>query len=237
MMFKTIYKASLLSLGLTATAHAVNPVTGWYLGVVGGASFASSVSHVVNFPYLTSTNPIRVAYQPTRTSLSYKTGGNGGLMAGYRINNFRVELEPWYNYTAYDRFTIGNTSIALDSYLKGNTYVYGGLLNAMYEFYTPGNDGAFAPYIGVGLGYGSATNELRYTFTVSGQTYSERVKESDSVGLAQGIAGIGYYVDDFTMVSLDYRYTATSSIKALDSSYSVQSANLSFVFALDTVDQ
>lgn len=236
-MLKAVCKTSVLSLGLIAGAYAANPVTGWYLGMVGGGSFASSIEHVYSIPYLTSTNPIQVAYQPTHASLSYKTGGNIGLMGGYRINNFRIELEPWYNYTAYDSFTVGNTAIALNSYLKGNTYLYGGLLNALYEFYIPGNEGAFAPYIGVGLGYGSATNELRFSLTTGGQTYSDRIKESESVGLAQGIAGIGYYIDDFTMVSLDYRYTATSSIKALDSSYAVQSANVSLVFAMDTVDQ
>ena len=218
----------LVLLSTTSGAVALNPVQGWYIGLIGGGTYAPTVDFDINNPFDSRTH---------KTSVSYLIGGNGGAQLGYRWGNFRIEAEGLFNENKYQQIKFGDHTAIRDkndefrNHISGYTYFISGLANGIYEFYQPGNDLNFVPYLGLGIGYASIKNSLSgYHKDVLIGTASE----TSSAAIGQAIAGLSYFFDDFTSLGLDYRYLVTTKSGTFNTSFQAQTLNLSFTYALET---
>lgn len=227
-VLKYSFATALLFSNLT---YAMNPVQGLYLGFILGGNYASKVD--LGYPY---TNDILIPYN-TPGTLTYDFGGNIGGQLGYKINHFRVEGEFNYAYLGYDKLQFNGITITKKRTttavkLGGNTKVMSAFLNAYYDLFTADADTTFTPYVGLGIGMAnlrSITDLTLNGLVLVKQNYSQ------SSGAVQGILGVNYYLDDFTTVSLDYRYMTTNNLKVsdfIDQRFTVSSFNLGFNFVL-----
>lgn len=225
---KCSLSAALLCANLS---HAMNPVQGIYLGFVAGGNYASSVE--ISYPY---TNNILIPYG-TPGTLSYDFGGNFGGQLGYKLSNFRVEGEFDYAYLGFDKMhfngiVIKNKTSPSGFKLGGNTRVMSGFLNAYYDFFAPDTEISFRPYLGLGIGMANLSTTTDITFH---DQVLVKHHYSQSSGAVQGIVGVGYYLDDYTTVYLDYRYMTTDNLNFddfIDQRFKVSSLNLGFNFVL-----
>ncbi len=205
---KQIVKLTSLVLMLANTCtHALNPVPGWYAGLVLGGSYEP----VVNFdvpatPYTTATTG----------SLSHNVLGNIGGQLGYRCNNLRVEIEGLYNNNPLNVLTIGDLKIESPSSssglrIQGDTNTGAGFINGFYDFYSPDSSSNLVPYIGLGAGYAYVKSQVQFYYadTLVG---SGNLNDSTSSMVGQGIIGLSYFLDDFTFFGLDFRYITSSKI-------------------------
>lgn len=217
-------RTAALGLGLIcAPAMAANPVNGFYAGLLGNINHTPNLSFNVISP---------ITNLPVKATVDYTSvGGGGALQLGYRwCDNWRAEIEGAFQGNTINRVTLGNISL---SSIKNNpgfhiysshTYFFGALVNGYYDFLSVGDDSVWGPYVGLGLGYGIVQNTVKVynnTTLLSGNL-GER---NNSTGVAQGIIGASYFVDDFTTLGMDVRYLAGNNIKALDSRYQVVSLN------------
>lgn len=205
------------------------------------------------------------------TELDYKVLGNGGLQIGYRCNHFRIEGEGLYAYAGinklifnnlilnypfslqlsnsfpvFSNYRINSLSSSLFLNVRGNTSLYGGLINAYYEFYAPdGGDVDIVPYVGAGIGYGLMQTTARFYF--NGQQFLQPLTppysisniifnnntESDSTHIYQGIVGLSYFLDDFTAVGTDLRLMRTGNIKTVNEKLNITTLNVNVNFSFD----
>lgn len=211
-------------------AFSLNPVQGWYAGLVGGATYAPNVD-------LMLINP--VDHHNDKSTISYLLGGNGGAMVGYRLCNFRVELEGLVNdnklkQVKIGQFTFGDTPNNERVRVSGYTYFISGLVNAIYEFYQPGSDRTnFAPYLGIGLGYASLQSKQSFEKEpLTEPSFNlDTLKESNGAGIGQAILGVNYFMDDFAAVGIDYRYMILTKTGHATTYFQPQTINLSFTYA------
>ncbi len=133
----------------------------------------------------------------TTTDLDHDTGYIGVLSLGHAYaNGLRGEIELGKRSNSVNKS--GSTSTG------GNSKVLSAMINGYYDFAT---GTSFIPYLGAGIGVG----RLEVNATPVG---TSSVKNSGTgIGL-QGIAGVGYQIDDNWTGSLEYRY------------YSLQGADL-----------
>lgn len=221
--------SSLLLVSHSVAAMNLNPVKKWYVGFTGGASFLPSVtaSKKESIPLFDKTFT-------ENYSLSYNPGGGGSIELGYRCNKFRFELEGLFNYNAFHQITMGKYTFTSgkDANLSfnGDTYYPAGFFNILYELYAEGtNKTNWAPYVGVGVGYGGIYNVFNLTY--QGSTFYTYSKHH-SVLMGQAIAGLGYFMDDYTFVGLDYRYVGSQKYGDLNLTLKDNTVNVSFTFAL-----
>ncbi len=216
----------LLLTSQTLFAVNLNPVMGGYFGMTGGATYAASANatpevHIFDIAF------------PIKTSLDYGVGGNFTASLGYRCNKLRVELEGFFNYNPYKQIKIGKYTFkanrnALLSY-SGQTYDLAGFINALYEFYQQGtNVTNFAPYVGLGIGYGGISNQFTINFN-GNQIY--KYSKTASAVMGQGIVGLGYYMDDYCFVGVDYRYIGSGKIGTFGVQMKDQTLNFGFTYA------
>lgn len=204
------------------------------------------------------------------TEIDYKVMGNGGLQIGFRCNHFRIEGEGIYSYTGINKLIFNNlilnypdntfsltmpipaipifNNLVVKSMsssplfiVRGNTTMYGGLVNGYYEFYVPDGDVDIVPYIGAGIGYSFIQSTARFYY--NGVQISQplglnniifnNTTEGDSTHMYQGILGVSYFLDDFTSVGADLRYLRTGTIKTLDEHLTMTSLNLNFNYSFD----
>lgn len=218
---KTSFIALLLANGAT---YALNPVQGWYGGVLIGVNYAPSA----NFNIPTAIPPINVP-----GALNYGTMGAIGGQLGYRFGKYRLEGQYFYNNNPYKSLELGDITLfapstSPDFRIEGSTDSGLGMLNGFYDFLPSDPRSSIVPYLGVGLGYAYFSNNLTiYHNNVN--LYAAHVKEATTSPAGQAIVGMSYFLDDFASFSLDFRYLTTSGkSKFLDSRLQVYTLNLSF---------
>ncbi|WP_133128201.1 outer membrane protein [Legionella nagasakiensis] len=216
--------------------HALNPINGWYAGIILGGSYAPNANLTFNLPNTPNSGSCSLSATcstNTTGSFSYSGYGNIGGQIGFRSNHFRAELEPVVNYNPYQNITVNGVTYTSPNQsaglrLKGDTTTVGVMLNGFYDFYTPGGASNFVPYLGAGVGYAYIQNTIK--FYCNNQLIScTSLSSNTNSPIGQGIVGAAYYLDDFTWFGLDYRYITTKELNnILDSRVQVHTINLSF---------
>ena len=126
----------------------------------------------------------------------FGTGWAGALTVGHAYGNgVRSEIE------------LGRRSNDLDSISgvttgTGDVTAWSGMLNVLYDFKT---GTPLTPYLGAGIGAARVSLDAR-------PIGASRIDDSDSAFAYQGIAGVGYRLNDATQAFLDYRYFATAEL-------------------------
>jgi len=247
--------ALILSQAVSTSAFAVtSPVYGWYVGLGGGVSYTPNIT--INHVTLscTSADPACLALQNNKVKLDYKLLGNVFGSIGYKQEKYRVEAEifgtgnklknifirdPSGNYLKLNNSSASGDPITF----KGQTTLIGVLANGYYDFYKPGQESNWVPYVGLGIGFGSAntsvnlncnpTNWTNPPANCNGEIPGAKISSTESTVVGQVAAGASYYMDSYSTIFLDYRFITTGSLRALDTRYQVQTINFGFNFALD----
>jgi len=125
----------------------------------------------------------------TNTELDHDTGHIGVLSLGHAYaNGFRGEIELGQRRNGIDES--GSTKTG------GSSKVLSGMINGYYDFAT---GTSFIPYLGAGIGVGR--------IEVNTDPVGTSNVRSSGTGIGvQGIAGVGYQIDDNWTGSLEYRY-------------------------------
>ena len=254
-------KGILFSLSLMTCVHsntyAVDPTPGLYGGVIIGGSYMFPVTPYPNseyINYLNNTYPDFTTNVPnvgtnSIGNLTYSFMGLVGGQLGYRYQNFRAEVEFMYNANNYDTLNVGNTKIHSDSndtvYIGGQANVLAGFLNFYYDLLPPASvEAQVAPFVGLGIGYASIQNNFQ--MNIDSQRVSNLIPgtntqflPSSTAPAGQLIAGLLYFLDDFSFFSLDCRVFSTANISQgapytnKDIRYQLISGNLSFNGSFD----
>ena len=217
---------------LSQVSFGLNPEPGVYAGVLLGPSWAPSIT--------LKTTP---AFE-----LNYQVMGQIGAQVGYRWDKVRAEAEFFYNSNPYSNIVFNNvtytTNKTTDNFFTGQTNLMFGMFNLYYDLLPPPNtDSSFAPFVGIGAGYGSSQNTLAITLNGEQITPSSLGRSHTTYG-GQVIGGLLGFLDDFSYFILDIRYFSTTNYtqnitfqngSTQDISYKNQivSVNLSFNRALD----
>lgn len=252
MMAKRIFTSSLIILSLNQ-AFALNPIPGVYGGVIVGGSgqlgIDSPFVRPLNNLLIGSNTDLGDRIQALSNSssnlsdtLNYSILGLIGGQLGYRWHQARLEAELFYNSAPFSSLRISNgvDKITISSndtsrnYISGSTGTLAVMLNAYYDLLPPNYyDSNFAPFIGIGGGYASINNTMQ--FYLEGQELQFwNIDETRSTAGGQIMAGVLYFLDDFSNFGIDVRFFSTTNISStVDSipyTYNVQifSVNLTF---------
>jgi len=257
----------LLRFGLAASlyagqAFAVNPACGWYAGLIGEVSYMPDINMTLNMPLISGSLPLIVypagvtpsffPILPSRaveSTVNYRIMGGGGGQIGYRFTgNYRAEVEVIFNTNEYDYITVpgygkierGNSNNAKAGLsLNGRTNLMMGFLNGYYDFLSNDSEVYLVPYVGLGVGYVSVQNRLRFIFDDQ-PIPNTRYNSTKGTFAGQVIAGLSYYLDDFTSFHVDYRYIATNGVKEnnllfnTNERFQVHTLNVSLNFSFDS---
>lgn len=232
---KKAVKIILLSLIFTNNlAYALNPVPGWYGGIILGGSYSPDTTIIFNAPVSLNTScPGNACLPDVAGNLSYSGYGNIGGQVGYRFNRFRVEVEPVVNYNPYQKLSVGNVEYrhsksSAGVRFEGSTTTAMLMANGFYDFYLCDGASDWVPYIGGGIGYAYLQNDIKF-YCDNQDIACTHLSETTSTAALQGILGIAYYMDDYTWFGLDYRYITTGSSEMLNSNHvQLHTINLSF---------
>lgn len=219
---------------LSSVTHAVNPIPGWYAGIIVGGSKPPAIHFNVVNP-LNDHSGLGV--------LTYSVLGNVGVQAGYRVKQFRAEGEFFYNNNPYSHLQIGGVNIpnagstpttpqqlsiqdktiANPFTFKGYTNTYALMLNGFYDFYIPEYTEHVVPYVGLGVGYDHVENNIIfYSNDANGKSSAatqKSVSQFTNNFAGQAILGLSYYLTDHTSFALDYRYLSSTRTNKIDSRY------------------
>ena len=247
-------KGLLATFGLLAvsmTSFALDPAPGPYAGMIIGGSYLASINVQSLSPFFTN------LYQNTNFSNYINTIGatiNGntkytetfnfmgllGAQLGYRYDNFRMEIQGFYdtnpiNYIAINSVQLSSSKSQV-AYVSGQANIVSGLFNFYYDFIPPGNiDTSVAPYVGFGVGYAWVQNNLN--IKVSNVEYSfPDYEQFKGVAAGQLIVGLAYFIDDYSFFGFDARILSTLPVQQpypynnsdYSNNYTLASANLSF---------
>ncbi len=225
--------------GLSMNVLALNPVDGNYGGLFIGVSDSPGSSFTLSQPVSFTGPNTSLSFQSGSISRSV-LGAVGGEL-GYRFcTNYRVEIEAFYNNNHFKSLTINDLSLTspfvtpsltnasvtynnventADPHIQGDTNTGAGMINAFYDFFIPSQDGysVVVPYVGIGIGYAYVQNALQFyrvqinTSETNDSREIFEVWQTRSTLAGQAIAGLSYFMDDFTWFSLDLRYWATKA--------------------------
>lgn len=237
---KQLFQLSLISsLALSPSVFALNPVQGFYGGLMAEASHGPT-THIIEFTHDNLLFTGTVNYN--------QIGGGGGLVLGYRIQNYRIEGEFLYNRVSYDSLKIGACTLQSPSVttptgicpqdnfqssglgFNGSTAVAYGMINGYYDFVSYGSENYVVPYLGFGLGESRVKNSSNFvnTSNLNSRGYSETFNSP----AAQVILGVSFYMDDYTWAGMDYRYLTTNTIKNFaNTRYGISTLNFNVNFA------
>jgi hypothetical protein len=232
----------LTNLLLSSSAFAVHPEQGFYLGLLGEVS-TGPTDYQLSFTH----RPTGNIY--TGTVNNSRIGGGGGAMLGYRYHNFRVEGEFLYNryssgsiegYGCILYSPVSNSSICgsySDLGFSGSVAAMYGLANVYWDFINYENDnGSVFPYVGLGVGHAQITNrgEIVKDYYYVNRTTSQGASDRFSSSAAQGILGVGLFMDDFTWAGMDYRYLTTNTLKDFGNKrYAISTLNFTVSLSFD----
>ena len=212
-MCQSCIRRTAVFLGFAATlcaassSFAVNPVMGWYGGLMLGPSYTPKQNFTFKSP---------LTGLPTNGSVSHSVMGDIAGQIGYRCNHYRFEGELLLNYNPIGSLTFGNFTIdktknsSTGLGLKGQTVTGALLANAFYDFYSESS--SFSPYLGLGVGYATSRTKTKFYYAntlISNSTVSNNANSA----AAQLIVGLNYFMDDYTTIGLDYRYFTTATIQ------------------------
>ncbi len=189
---RNLFVASILAGSLGGVGAAVaQPVTGLYIGAVGGANFKQREQIRVALP---------AAPGPAYGSSTFKTGYVGIGSVGYGFGNgLRLELEGNYRRNDY-----GRGSAAFQT--RGSEEKYGAMFNALFDL-DVGSPYVY-PYVGVGGGYARIHQDFSYRLPPYFGTH-----DGDDNGFAyQAIAGLSFPIAPVVGLSAvaEYRYYAVA---------------------------
>ncbi len=161
----------------------------------------------------------------TTTDLDHDTGYIGVLSLGHAYaNGLRGEVEFGKRSNSVNKS--GSTSTG------GNSSVLSAMINGYYDFAT---GTSFIPYLGGGIGIGRISISASPVGTTSVRS------AGTGIGL-QGIAGVGYQIDDNWTGSLEYRYYTLQGAEvnpvagtALDADYGAHSIMVGLRFTFGEV--
>lgn len=218
---KQLIKIGILSQLLCSTSlFALNPIEGFYGGLVGEVSHGPSNDQI----YFREDNMIFhgvVDYSPI--------SGGAGFMLGYKFRHIRAEGEFLFNRISTGPVTVGTCTLQSPNVLtptgvcpagiydgfqakalgySGNSTAIYGLFNGYWDFFSYDGTSEMVPYLGFGVGIGSVKNGS--SFVNTNTSYSHGQTHTGSGMAYQGIIGLSYYMDDFTWCSMDYRYLTTT---------------------------
>lgn len=226
-----------LKLGLMAfllsgsIAHALNPITGWYAGFIVGGSKPPDINFNVIDP---------IELKSGLGVLTYSVLGNLGGQLGYRVNQFRVEGEFFYNNNPYKHLEIDGLNIpnngspattiqqlSIQSKTVPNPFTFTGytqtfalMFNGIYDIYIPNYTEHVVPYVGAGIGYEQVKNSILFfnngTATNTASSESGTVIVSNNFA-GQAIVGLSYFLTEYTSFSFDYRYLSSTRADKADS--------------------
>lgn len=218
----------------SSMTYALNPIPKWYGGFIVGGSRPPDIDFAVPTPInkLSGTG-----------NVSYSILGNVGGQIGYRFKQLRAEGEFFFNNNPFshlniDGFNIPNygssattisqlagklVTVANPFSFSGYTNTYALMLNGYYDLYIPNYTEHVVPYVGAGIGYQKVLNVINF-YDSSGQDIlssksSAGFTETHQNFAAQAIAGISYYLTDYTAFSLDFRYLSSTQIDYADSRF------------------
>ena len=182
-----------LTLGLTGTPAAADPVDGFYLS--GSAALADIRDQTID------SVDTRFGPQPGGY-LSTDKGYGGGIAAGFGFGNgLRTELEFSYRRASFDQATAGAlTDATTDGHFSQKSL----FANAYFDFTIA--ESPITPYVGAGLGISSVSwnDAISYNAT-------ERVghDSSDTAAAAQFMIGASYAIpaDQRWTISTELRHT------------------------------
>ena len=165
---------------------------------------ATSASAINLKPYVEGrlTNTLVKSEQKTRflkNDIKDNTAFGGSIAVGTSINQFRTEVEAFYNGKAKDRY-----EYTANQYAANETKAYGFFINGYYDI---GTFNGFTPYVGAGIGYSWLKDKI--TDVSFDRVYN--TKDHDwgyNVG-----CGVAYNVQDNTAITLGYRYEDLGEIK------------------------
>ena len=226
---KLSFKLGLATLLLAnGAAQAINPVQGWYGGMLLGVSYSSSLER-------TFANPFTGA--SITGDLTYKIFGDIAGQVGYRFNHFRAEGELLLNSNPYKELTIGRLKFTSPSSstglrMKGQTNTGAFLVNGFYDFMALEGTSSFGPYVGLGLGYAYVNNGIKF-YENNVLIPGSNVSKSKATPAGQIIIGASYFLDDFTAFSLDFRFLTMKAAAPSTARQQVGSVNLGFNGAFD----
>jgi opacity protein-like surface antigen len=241
-------------LAITSSAYAVNPQPDWYAGLLVGGNYIPNM----HFTYV---DPLA---QVKPGTLGYDILGQFGGQIGYRwCDNYRFEGQFFYNSTSFsylrlDTLTIHSQDESAGLRMNGATQSGVIAFNAFYDFFGDYSSNA-VPYVGAGIGYAYISSKIKW-FADDTQITVPQVEDylgldfsgpgiagngqSHSGIVGQLIAGISYYMDDFSYFALDARYLVSKeqtimgrqtrrASNSFDLRYQLYSINLIFNGAFD----
>ena len=252
-MKQLIQLGILSNLLLSSTAFALNPVQGFYVGIMAGMSHGPSNNRVT----FETTDGLPGDRTFFTGEVGYSmVGGGGAGMLGYKLGHFRLEGEILYNRFSTGPLkvdpgdcTIENINVltpvgcapgVFDRFraralgYAGSSSITYGLINFYYDFFGANSESLLVPYIGIGAGEARIKN---FNNLVNTNTQFSRGIDKQSINslAAQGILGISYYMDDYTWAGMDFRYTTTKSLPLMqDQKYAIYALMFNINFAFDT---
>lgn len=223
MMKKGFLSLVCLNILTMNASHALSPNGGIYGGLNIGASYVPALSANFLSPFIQnqlSNNGPYADYFTTSTvnaKLNFSNYGQLGAQLGYRWDQFRLELEYFYNQTNYNSIQVNNktilsTNTSSEAYFSGATTTSAGMINFLVDMLPPLYiDSNFAPFIGIGGGYAYLKNNP--TFYLNKLDVSQYdFSRTTSKYAGQAIVGALYFLDDFNAFGLDFRYFTTGKI-------------------------
>jgi hypothetical protein len=236
-----VVKVSLAALFMTqSVSYALNPVQGWYGGVLIGANYTPSINFTLPNEVINAANSMnyKLPQFGTDGTLNYGIMGEIGGQLGYRCGKYRLEAQYFYNNSPLHSLQLGaftlyqaSTSYTTDSYVNGSTDSGFVMLNGFYDFLPSDPSSNFAPYVGLGAGYSYNSNNLKFfLFNNNTELFDTfQVREHMTSPAGQAILGVTYFLDDFASFGLDVRYLTTSKKdEALKARVQFYTINLSF---------
>jgi hypothetical protein len=237
-------KGFLLAAALVSSPlYALQPISGAYGGVIIGGSYMFSVD-VPNLnplmldwvttypglgPYLASLNA--TVNQNSTYKLNYGFMGTLGLQIGFRCDNFRAEGQFLFNANPVRSLSINSVKIDNNrretAYPSGQTSIIGGLANFYYDFIPNTDcDVNLAPFVGFGVGYVSIQNNFNFNYNKM-QLNTTSISRSASAPAGQVIAGLLYFLDDYSYFGLDCRLFSTTNVSP---AYPFNKTNINYAF-------
>lgn len=219
---------------LSSSVYALNPVPGFYAGILGEGSRGSS----------TVNNYTPVTTVPLTGVLKYnQLGGGGGLDLGYKVGSFRIEGEFLFNYNSFSDLNVNGCQFVTPNIItpigtcpndplvnglgfEGSTSAMFALVNGYFDLYLSNTESSLVPYAGIGIGRTRIknVNNFRNTITQVGMGETRTANAS----AAQAIIGLGYYLDDYAWIGFDYRYLTTGVIPFFNNErYKLNTLNIS----------
>lgn len=230
----------------SSVSYALNPIPGWYAGLIVGGSKAPDIRFNVKDPIgILSRNPVdMISGQGVITS---SVLGNVGGQVGYRMNHLRVEGEFFYNNNPYSHLTDHGTSVPNSGSstssanffsrpkpltFDGYTNTYALMFNGFYDIYISNYTENWVPYVGLGAGFEQVENNI--DFLINGSSAANSTFSQQNNHLAgQAIAGVSYFITDYVSFNADFRYlsafrssTVNTRVTSFQSRPQIYSINL-----------